>query len=49
MSPQRTAWFYANVKADLWTATGSGARTAAPASSAELVIKEPLPSMPVTF
>ncbi|KND39083.1 MULTISPECIES: acetoacetate--CoA ligase [Streptomyces] len=85
VSPQCTAWFYGNVKADLWIATGSGgtdcctgfvggvptlpvyagemqARSLGVAAYAydehgrqvvdevgELVITEPLPSMPVTF
>ncbi|MEE1757805.1 acetoacetate--CoA ligase [Streptomyces sp. SP18BB07] len=85
VSPQCTAWFYGNVKADLWVATGSGgtdcctgfvggvptlpvyagemqARSLGVAAYAydengrrvvdevgELVITEPLPSMPVTF
>ncbi|EKX65268.1 acetoacetate--CoA ligase [Streptomyces ipomoeae] len=85
VSPQCTAWFYRNVKADLWVATGSGgtdcctgfvggvptlpvyagemqARSLGVAAYAydesghsvvdavgELVITEPLPSMPVTF
>lgn len=85
VSPQCTAWFHGNVKADLWIATGSGgtdcctgfvggvptlpvyagemqARSLGVAAYAydehgrpvvdevgELVITEPLPSMPVTF
>jgi acetoacetyl-CoA synthetase len=85
VSPQCTAWFYGNVKADLWIATGSGgtdcctgfvggvptlpvyagemqARSLGVAAYAydelgrqvvdevgELVITEPMPSMPVTF
>ena len=85
VSPQCTAWFYRNVKPDLWVATGSGgtdcctgfvggvptlpvyagemqARSLGVAAYAydengrrvvdevgELVISEPLPSMPVTF
>ncbi|ULR55574.1 acetoacetate--CoA ligase [Streptomyces deccanensis] len=85
VSPQCTAWFYGNVKPDLWVATGSGgtdcctgfvggvptlpvragemqARSLGVAAYAydetgrrvvdevgELVITEPLPSMPVTF
>ncbi|MFF9778652.1 acetoacetate--CoA ligase [Streptomyces sp. NPDC013978] len=85
VSPQCTAWFYDNVDADLWVATGSGgtdcctgfvggvptlpvyagemqARSLGVAAYAydksrrevvdevgELVITEPLPSMPVTF
>ncbi|MER5787152.1 acetoacetate--CoA ligase [Streptomyces sp. NPDC001980] len=85
VSPQCTAWFYGNVKDDLWIATGSGgtdcctgfvggvptlpvyagemqARSLGVAAYAydehgrslvdrvgELVITEPLPSMPVTF
>ncbi|MEV6380951.1 acetoacetate--CoA ligase [Streptomyces sp. NPDC051773] len=85
VSPQCTAWFYDNVRTDLWIATGSGgtdcctgfvggvptlpvyagemqARSLGVAAYAyddhghrivdavgELVITEPLPSMPVTF
>ncbi|SFN07347.1 acetoacetyl-CoA synthetase [Streptomyces sp. cf124] len=85
VSPQCTAWFYRNVKADLWVTTGSGgtdcctgfvggvptlpvyagemqARSLGVAAYAydesgheivdgvgELVITEPMPSMPVTF
>lgn len=85
VSPECTAWFYANVKTDLWVATGSGgtdcctgfvggvptlpvyageiqARSLGVAAAAfnergepvldevgELVITEPLPSMPVCF
>ncbi|MFI7294835.1 acetoacetate--CoA ligase [Streptomyces sp. NPDC050121] len=85
VSPQCTAWFYRNVKEDLWVTTGSGgtdcctgfvggvptlpvyagemqARSLGVAAYAydesgheivdgvgELVITEPMPSMPVTF
>jgi acetoacetyl-CoA synthetase len=85
VSPAITAWFYDNVKADLWIATGSGgtdcctgfvggvptlpvrageiqARSLGVAAEAwdddghplvgqvgELVITEPMPSMPVSF